>query len=210
MRPTPTALAAIASLAFAGSAQAVTVLAEPGDMPPPSDQELAVDFEGSIASRFALTLAGAAAVYDGALGLVEGIAAPPPGTASRYLAIGEGGSATLTTPSIRRLSVYIGSPDSYNAIHFIGEGGYEARLEGAALAGGMFNGDQSIGRRMTYDFGQHRVTQVVFSSSGDAFELDNIAVGIVPEPGAWALMIAGVGMIGAALRARSRKVFRLA
>lgn len=206
MRSTTAALAAIASLALAGSAKAVTVLAEPGEAPP-AGQEVVVDFEGFIANGFTLALAGPAAIHDGALGLEEGVAAPPPGVTSHYLAIQQGGSAILTTPSISRLSVYVGSPDSYNAIRFVGEAGYDVLLEGAALAGGVFNGDQTIGRRVTYDFGPNRVTQVVFSSSGNSFEFDNIAVGIVPEPASWALMIAGFGMIGTALRARPRKVF---
>jgi hypothetical protein len=182
----------------------MTVIATPADMPLPSDQQLVADFDGYIAPGFTLSLAGPASVFDGALGLVEGIAAPPPGTTSHYLALQQGGSATLWTPSINRLSVYIGSPDSYNAIRFIGDGGFDLSLSGAALAGGAFNGEQSIGRRMTYDFGAQRISQVIFSSSGNSFEFDNIAVGLVPEPGAWALMIVGLGMVGAALRSRSR------
>lgn len=198
------ALALAGSLAFGGSAQAVTVLATADDTPPPADQQIVLDFDGFIAPGFSLSLAGSAGIFDGALGLIEGIAAPPPGTLSQYLAIQQGGSAILTTPQIRRLSVYIGSPDAFNAIRFVGLDGFDVTLEGAALAAGAFHGDQSIGRRMTYDFGDARVTQVIFSSSGSSFEFDNVAVGIVPEPGAWALMITGFGMIGAALRARAR------
>jgi hypothetical protein len=47
------------------------------------------------------------------------------------------------------------------------------------------------------------VTQVVFSSSGNSFELDNIAVAsAVPEPATWAMMIVGFGVAGGALRRR--------
>lgn len=58
------------------------------------------------------------------------------------------------------------------------------------------------GRRMTYDFGGDVVSQVVFSSGGASFELDNIAVAVVPEPATWALLIAGFGLTGARLRKR--------
>jgi hypothetical protein len=198
------ALAAAASLAFGGAAHALTVFAADADLPPPAGQQVVVDFDGYVAAGFHLTLSGPAAVFDGALGLVPNIAAPPPGTTSGYLAIQKGGSATLVTPTIERLSVYIGSPDAFNAIRFIGLDGFDVTLTGAQLAAGAFNGDQTVGRRMTYDFGADRVTQVIFFSDGNSFELDNIAVSAVPEPAAWALMIAGFGLVGAALRSRAR------
>lgn len=199
------AVAALAmSILAGGSAQALTVIAVDNDVPVPSDQQLAVDFDGYVAPGFNLVLAGPAAIYDGAMGLVEGVAAPPPGTDSHYLAIQQGGSATLFTPTIRKLSVYIGSPDSFNTIRFIGLDGFDKTLTGAELAAGAFNGDQSVGRRMIYDFGDARVNQVVFGSNGSSFELDNVAVGLVPEPGSWALMIVGMGLLGATLRRRVR------
>lgn len=193
----PVAMAA--SLAMAGNAEAVTVLAGGVDIPP-IGQHLAADFDGLIAPSFNLVLNGPAGIFDGLLGLISGVAAPPPGTNSHYLAIQQGGKATLFTPQLRWLSVYIGSPDAYNSIRFIGLNGYDQTLNGTALAGGAFNGDQSIGRRMTYVFGEGRVTQVVFSSSGNSFELDNIVTSVVPEPATWLMMIAGAGVAGAMLR----------
>ncbi|MFN3514372.1 MAG: PEPxxWA-CTERM sorting domain-containing protein [Phenylobacterium sp.] len=201
------ALVAAASLSFAGAAHAVTIIATDADTPPPTGQQVVVDFDGFIAPGFSLMVNGPAAIFDGALGLVPGVAAPPPGTTSHYMAIQAGGSVSLLTPLLRQLSVYIGSPDSYNSIRFIGLNGYDVTLTGADLAAGAFNGDQSIGRRMTYDFGANRVTQVIFASSGNSFEFDNIAVGVVPEPGVWLLMIAGVGMVGAALRRNARPAY---
>ena len=198
-----TLLAAVAGLSIATSANALVVVSSPSDMPLPVGQALVYDFDGYVASGYTLTLGGAVGVFDGSAGLVSGVAAPPPGTVSDYLAIQAGGSATLDTPLIRALSVYIGSPDSYNSIRFIGLNGFDVTLSGAALADGSFGGNQSIGRRMTYDFGADRVTQVIFSSSGNSFELDNIAVtSAVPEPATWAMMITGFGMLGATLRRR--------
>lgn len=211
------AVAMAASLITASNAESLTVLSGGVDTPPVG-QQLVSDFDGLIAPSFNLILNGPAGIFDGLLGLISGIAAPPPGTTSHYLAIQQGGNATLFTPLLSELSVYIGSPDSYNSIRFIGLNGYDETLSGSALAGGSFNGDQSIGRRMTYQFGDHRVTQVIFSSSGHSFELDNIAAtiapqaastvpaaaSVVPEPATWLMMIAGVGVAGIMLRRRRR------
>ncbi|WP_332769656.1 PEPxxWA-CTERM sorting domain-containing protein [Phenylobacterium sp.] len=197
------AMAAAATVSLAAPAHALTVIASPVDTPPPADQFVIYDFDGYVAPGYTLTLSGAAGTFDGSLGLFPGVAAPPPGTTTNYLAIRAGGAATLDTPLISAVSVYIGSPDAYNAIRFIGLNGFDETLTGAALAGGAFNGDQTIGRRMTYNFGSDRVTKVIFYSTGNSFELDNIAVATaVPEPATWAMMIVGFGLMGAAVRRR--------
>ncbi len=196
-------LAVAAGLSIATSANALTVISSPIDTPPPAGQSVVYDFDGYVAPGFSLILSGLAGIFDGSLGLVPGVAAPPPGTTTDYLAIQKGGSATLNTPLISALSVYIGSPDSYNAIRFIGLNGYDVTLTGAALADGSFGGNQAVGRRMTYNFGSDQITQVIFSSSGNSFELDNVAVAsVVPEPATWAMMITGFGLLGGAARRR--------
>ena len=43
------------------------------------------------------------------------------------------------------------------------------------------------------------------AQSGNDFAIDNISVSAAPEPGVWALMIAGVGMIGLTFRQARRK-----
>jgi hypothetical protein len=50
------------------------------------------------------------------------------------------------------------------------------------------------------------VNRVVFTSTQNSFEFDNIAVAAIPEPGTWALMISGFGLMGAALRRRRATV----
>jgi hypothetical protein len=47
---------------------------------------------------------------------------------------------------------------------------------------------------------------ITLQSSGYSFEVDNLAIGPVPEPASWAMMIMGMGFMGMALRSR-RKVF---
>lgn len=52
--------------------------------------------------------------------------------------------------------------------------------------------------------------KVVFNNNrGNGFEFDNVTVGdvgIVPEPGVWALMIAGFGLVGFGMRRRNKSV----
>jgi hypothetical protein len=188
--------AALAALTAAGAAQAaVTVSFTGADLPLPSGQQLVWNFDGLQAAGYGVTLSGGAGIYDGSLGLISGIAAPPPGTTSHYAAVLGGGKLTLTTPLISQLSIYMGSPDDYNQIRF--------NFAGVQLAAGAFGGAQSVGRRMTYDFGGQKVTSVEFMSSGNSFEFDNIATtSAVPEPATWAMMITGFGLAGAAMRRR--------
>ena len=198
-------IAALASLAAAGAAQAaVTVTFSGADTPLPTGQHLVWDFDGLQGAGYDLTLNGPAGIYNGADGLVSGVAAPPPGTTSKYLSVLGGGSAVLTTPEISALSIYMGSPDDFNKIRFNFAGGGFEELTGAALSAGAFGGDQSVGRRMTYSFNGQKVTSVEFSSSGNSFEFDNISTA-VPEPATWAMMITGFGLAGSAIRRRRQQ-----
>ena len=103
------------------------------------------------------------------------------------------------------MSLYLGSPDDYNLITFLGGTVGSLTLQGSQLfsPATAFGGDQTIGRRVTYDFGSDTFTSVVFASNGNSFEFDDIAgVAGVPEPSSWALMMVGVGALGFALRRR--------
>jgi len=58
-----------------------------------------------------------------------------------------------------------------------------------------------------YAFFNFRVTEgfdrvVLSQNGGGGFELDNVTIGFVPEPGTWAMLITGFGMIGFAARRR--------
>jgi len=50
------------------------------------------------------------------------------------------------------------------------------------------------------------ITGLRFGSTGVAFEFDNFAAAAVPEPAAWAKMIGGFGLVGAAARRRRNGV----
>ncbi len=203
------ALAALAACALAGSANAaVTVSYTSDNLNLPAGQVMVWDFDGLEADGYGITPSnpGLVSIYNGADGLISGVSAPPPGDLTNYVAVLGGGSLTLTTPAIKLLSVFMGSPDDYNSIQFNFSDNTSQLLLGEELAGGAFNGDQSIGRRMTYTFGDKTVTSVVFSSSKNSFEFDNIAtISAVPEPATWAMMIMGFGLAGSAVRNSRRK-----
>lgn len=106
----------------------------------------------------------------------------------------------------RSLSLYWGSIDAYNTLEF---------LDGVSvvftITGGMLppaNGDQDAGitnRRVNLDFGPggQNLTALRFTSTGKAFEFDDIAAGAVPEPQMWAMLIIGFGLVGAVSRRRT-------
>jgi hypothetical protein len=201
------ALAVLAVSAIAGSANAAVTVSHTSDnLTLPAGQAMVWDFDGLQAAGYGVTTTGPVNIYNGADGLMSGISAPPPGDLSNYVAVLGGGALTLSTPAIKLLSVYMGSPDQYNSIQFNYSDNTFDLLDGNQLSGGAFNGDQSIGRRMTYTFGGKTVTSVVFSSSQNSFEFDNIAtVSAVPEPATWAMMIMGFGLAGSAVRNSRRK-----
>ena len=103
-----------------------------------------------------------------------------------------------------------GSPDSFNSIRFQGAD-FDVTLTGSDLfsPATAFNGDQGVGRRISYDFGGAAVNTITFGSTGNSFEFDNLAAGVagaVPEPATWAMMLLGFGALGATLRRRRAAV----
>jgi len=169
-----------------------------------SGPPLDVTFDGASAPGYSYTYTDAG-IYSGAGGLVSGVAAPPVGDLTNFLAVYSGGTATITTPLLESMSVYIGSVDSYNTISFYNGGTLVGSFTGTQLLAPIpaaANGDQSsalTNRTFDFNFGGTPVNEVVFSSSGNSFEFDNIA-GAVPEPGVWFLLLVGFGVLGTALR----------
>jgi hypothetical protein len=90
-------------------------------------------------------------------------------------------------------------------VDVLGAGGAKIfTLSGSTLINANF-GNQNLdatNRRVTFFAGGDQViTGLKFTSTGVAFEIDDIAVaGVIPEPASWALMIAGFGLVGAAMR----------
>ncbi len=198
-KPSVTAALFAATVLTAGAANALTITSAAYDAALAPGEQLVVTFDAPAAQGFAIT-GGSERVGNG-----SGYAAPF-GDATKYLSVGPGQVATLTTPLLRSFSMYIGSVDTYNHITFKGLGGYSQSISGADLVA-QANGDQSsagTNRRFYFDFGNDRVNQVIFTSTSPAFEFDNIAAGAVPEPATWAMLIVGFGAVGMANRRRRR------
>ena len=180
------------------------------DAAPAPGETMVMDFDNPLAAGYSMTWSNAG-IYQGSL--VPGIAAPPLGDSTKYLSVYTGGIATLNAPgTLNSLSVYLGSIDSYNTITFNGKNGFSQSFSGSQLYAPA-NGDQfdaSTNRRLYFTFDPADfVDQVVFSSSGNSFEFDNIAANDpptnVPEPVTLSLFVAGLG--GAAgLRRRKQAV----
>ncbi len=200
---------AAAALAAASAGQAVTVTSSFGspDPGPGMGESILVDFN-SMTLPAGYTLTGGYGYATGS----SSSAATPAGDTTQYLYVSSAltpNNATLTTAfALKSISFYWGSIDKYNSVDVLGAGG--ATL--GSFAGGMLmpaNGDQSVpatNRRVYFSAGSgETITGLRFNSTGVAFELDDVAgkaAGAVPEPAAWALMIAGFGMIGVASRRR--------
>ena len=204
MRTLKLAVAAAALVASASTAQAaVNFTSTPLQVTAPTSLTLVTNFNGSpisVAPSFTFT-GGSLLTGTGANG------AEPAGDATQYLSVLGNQTATLahTGPgSITDLSVYIGSLDSYNKITFYGTGAFSGAGESllgtdlTASPGGSHT-DPLDNQRFNFTFTGGTVDEVAFYSGYNSLEIDNIAAA-VPEPGTWAMMMVGLGLIGFMLR----------
>ena len=133
---------------------------------------------------------------------VAGYSGTLPNDPTHYLTVPGGANAVLTSlKAFTAFSLYMGSPDTYNSIRFIGAG-FDQTLAGGQLSGGDTSQAWSWGARVNFDFGGAQVNQIILSSTSNSFEVDNFAVAAVPEPATWAMMIMGFGAMGAVIRRR--------
>jgi hypothetical protein len=193
-------------------------------------ETVVVDFDNPNAAGIFETNVGSVITAAGSTG---GVRAQPAGGNSSYRSLGTGASSTFDFSGLpgfaglRSFSVYIGSVDLYNRIEVLGPMSTIKRvINGSDLPGN--NGDQGAAitnRRLYINFvPSDEVRAVRFSSSGVAFEFDNIAVSraifvtpptttptsmphaSVPEPATWALLIIGFGFVGFSARRRRSAV----
>ena len=201
------ASAAITAAPASAATPIVTVSSPNNPTPLPIGQQLIADFNNAntptavLLPGFSLTLTGATVGFKEG---VSGYSGTLPNDPTHYLTISANKSATLfSTAGLQNFSFYMGSADTYNSVQFIGNN-YNHTLSGGAFTGGYVGQSWNWGRRINFDFGGARVNQVILRSSGNSFELDNLAgsTGAVPEPATWAMMIMGFGAMGAVLRQR--------
>ena len=206
-----TAGALLVALAAPAHAGPITFSWSPFDAAIAPGEVMVQTFDAPLAAGYSMTWNNAG-IYQGPL--VAGIAAPPQNDATKYLSIYTGGSATLTAPgTIKSLSFYWGSMDEYNKITFLGANGFSKSFDGDDL-NSPANGNQqaaSTNRRYYFTMDPNdKVSQVIFSSTGNSFEFDNIAVNDppneVPEPLTMSLFASGLAAIAFLRRRRLQAV----
>ena len=184
-------------MAFLAAVAAASVAA-------PAYADVVLSFGGTADATATYNFDGPTPAYSGTIytDSVPNDRVQPGGSTGGYGAVGPGNaesSATLDLTSfgaIGTISFLWGSPDSYNTLLVDGT---SFSFTGGGLAEGVYT--------LTFTGAdRNSVTGLTFASPAeDAFEFDNVNVASVPEPATWAMMIGGVGMVGGALRTRSRK-----
>lgn len=154
-------------------------------------------------------------------GTTEGQYAAPFGGSGKFYSVGPSTSAIGTinlgaTGPISYISFIWGSVDAYNTIQVLDAFDNVLATFTGAHAAINPNGNQSDPKTNPLAkivlSGEHRETaaKLRLFSNTNAFEIDNLAINAVPEPSTWAMMILGFGLIGGALRRRTRTTARIA
>ena len=144
-------------------------------------------------------------------GPTPGVAAPPFGDTTPYLAVLGGGSVTVTVAgglTDHLLQFYVGSVDLFNSISF-NTGGTFTGVNFTANNNGCQDAPCSGLLTFTGDFQSFTLTSI----NKNSFEVDSFTsvARAVPEPSTWAMMILGFMGVGfLAYRRKGRSTFRLA
>ncbi len=147
-------------------------------------------------------------------GAADGNGAPPANgnpLGNPYLSVLGGGSATynFATP-VTSFEFDWGSIDSYNTLTINASDGTFTVIPGTTTGLTPFpnaaDGNQvapgTNGLFQVSSNSGETFNSITFGSSSNSFEVDDLAVADVPEPATWAMMILGLGGIGAGLRRR--------
>ncbi|MEO7115889.1 MAG: PEP-CTERM sorting domain-containing protein [Caldimonas sp.] len=133
----------------------------------------------------------------------------PKGTVTDFLAVGvqagEPATLTFTTP-VSDLSFLWGSPDLYNLLTIVSTD-ITQMFTVMDLGFGVTNGNQAFSQYVQFASAPgSRITGVIFNNTpaNDAFEVANFSVAAVPESSTFALLAAGLGVIGLVVRRRRR------
>lgn len=146
------------------------------------------------------------ALYNTITSPIPNISARPVGSLNNYWSIGT--SSQQQGPGIATFSVPLsyygflwGSTDSFNKVEF---------YSGASLVGTMYAPPVPTGSQIKAQYANvfasagQQFTMIKFHSSSNAFETDNHAVVAVPEPETYAMLLAGLGLIGTIARRRNK------
>jgi len=127
-----------------------------------------------------------------------------------YLSVEGGHSETLTfAAGVNKVAFYIGSLDAYNDLNFTFSGPTSTNISGGQLGAlsGADNGAQTQANtngEFVFTFAQP-INSVTLNSGSNSFEIASISAA-VPEPATWAMMLLGLGSLGAVLRNRRKPV----
>lgn len=199
-------IAALPALALAGAANAAITVSTADAAVPYAGPTPTFDFDSSTP-----TYVGGA-VQTGS----NSIGAQPIGSTGNYYTVGPVG-ASNSGPGVIDLSAFgglttlsllWGSVDTYNTLTFLGFDGSTVigSYVGGDIIGSDFGSQVLPGSNPLVTFNFTGTDQAVgflkMESTSQAFEIDNIAVQAVPEPGTWLLMLLGFAAVGASMRAR--------
>jgi hypothetical protein len=169
------------------------------------------------------TLAGTPTFTGGAVVSGTSLAhAQPFGSTGSYYSVGltDGPTGVIDLSSfgdISTIGLLWGSVDAYNTLQFLdGSNNVLASFDGAAIINPA-DGNQSdpdTNRLVTFLLTGADVSafsQLRLTSNNNAFEIDNLTINSpVPEPAAWALMMVGFLLLGAAMRRRRPRLSQVA
>jgi hypothetical protein len=141
----------------------------------------------------------------------DGNGAPPANSVpagTPYLSVLAGNSATIDLNGpYASFEFDWGSIDTYNTLVIHSTGGDLTVIPGGNFPN-LANGNQALpgtnGLFTVTGTAGEKFTGITLSSAQNSFEIDNVAVGAVPEPASWALMIVGFGLAGGMVRAKRR------
>lgn len=145
----------------------------------------------------------------------DGDGAPPANSlpaGTSYLSVLGGGSATIALGMVSAFQFDWGSIDSYNTLTISSTGGPAIIIPGSNFTNPADGNQIAPGTNglftVTGTAGE-LFTGITLTSSGNSFEIDNLAVGgAVPESATWMMMIFGFGLTGTALRVRRQTTER--
>ena len=194
-------IAAVALMAAGSSSAAVVFSFEPGAATPDTGFTVINAFnnaDGITGSNFQIKVPPS-----------DGNGATPANSVpagTPYLSVLGGGFANISLGGLfTGFQFDWGSIDTYNTLTIHSTAGDLVVVPGSNFPN-QANGDQfapgTNGRFTVQGNAGERFTGITLASGQNSFEVDNLAVGGVPEPTSWAMMIIGFGAAGSVIRRR--------